>query len=308
MATAIPYCDRTWDLTIGCEKRSPGCDNCWAIRTVHRLQCRPLRGYDFQTIGTIKLNGERRWDWLPTPAVNLLDWNLSKPSHWRKPSFIFVNSKSDLFDDRVPFEFIGKAFDEMAFAHWHRFMVLTKEAARMAEFVEWYRKNPTQLHWSWPNCHTNVILMVSVEGPDQMDRIETLRRIPAAMRGVSFEPLIGPVADQVERYAGDGSASGNVLDWIVIGCEKLAGGRAGGWLDRDPASWWREAQAIVTACRNAGVPVWMKQGPRGRAASAGVWVTADPAEFPDACRVQEKPARLQIANRQPRRARRDTKK
>lgn len=310
--TDIPYCDKTWDLTIGCKKRSPGCDNCWAIPTVHRLQCKPVRGYGFQTAGATKTTGERVWDWLPTAEVNLLDWNLTAPLHWRKPSFIFVNSKSDLFDDRVPFEFIARAFNVMCDAPEHRFMILTKEPGRMAEFIDWY------MPWTirdktphiWPKHFPHVILMVSVEGPEQLDRISTLMEIPAAMYGVSFEPLIEPLArwkfNEVISPCGyycDHGEDGyghrperSKLDWAVVGCEKLPGGSAGRWKrqylrdEGDPCDWWTEASRIVHACQEAGVATWVKQGPMyvmGR-----IVVTDDPADFPTDCRVQKKPKGL----------------
>lgn len=316
--TGIPYCDRTWDLTIGCRKRSPGCDNCWACRTVHRLAGRGLSGYEDQVACT-------GGDWLFTSKVNCLVCNLSRPLHWRKPSFIFVNSKSDLFDERVPFEFIARAFDVMCNCRQHRFMVLTKEPGRMAEFIEWYQQRRIPV---WPDDFPHVILMVSVEGPEYISRIETLRRIPAAMRGVSLEPLISRVSDAVTPFIAEGynvcpacywwgEDDGDpkhgqaypcpkcgedtdavpldeLLDWVVVGCEKLAGGRAGRWTGIDPVNWWEEAQGIVTACRDAGVPVWMKQGPRVPPTGSRVRVTEDAAEFPPECRIQEKPKGLRL--------------
>jgi hypothetical protein len=296
--TAIPYCDATWDVTWGC-----------------------------------------RHD------------NLDTPLHWRKPRFIFVNSKSDLFDERVPFSYIGTVFDVMAACPQHRFMVLTKEPETMARFIRWYTferggcdETPTTIERRWPTTFPHVILMVSVESPKHMDRIDTLLRIPAAMRGVSFEPLIEPIGEGMLEYLADiqcsdcgwlgfgdndtpdrglakeydgpndedghwqcprcgGSEDGCVhdysavhdpfgpdprLSWVVLGCEKLPGGRPGRWAGDDPAGWWRAAGAMIGECRNAGIAVWMKQGPT----SDGRRVTHDVSDFPEPCRVQEKPKGL----------------
>lgn len=345
-ATRIPYCDVTWDLTIGCRKRSRGCDDCWAIRTVHRLACRGLRGYGFQTEGGDNIAR----NWLATRNVNLLHSNLGRPVLvWNKPRFIFVNSKSDLFDERVPFEYIGQAFDAMWSARQHRYMVLTKEPERLAEFVAWYQATPgavTGRSIRWPDDFPHVILMVSIESAAYMHRWETLAAIPAPLRGISFEPLIEPVSPEVLKYTADvrcdcgwlgfgdkdtpegglakvydspadedghwecpqcgASEEGCVHDyaaihnpfgddprpdWIVVGCEKLAGVKPGRWQRRQHCrpkaeEFWADSAAIVATCRNAGVPVWMKQGPT---TSGRLRVTDRLEDFPEECRMQEPP-------------------
>jgi protein gp37 len=292
--TKIEYCDVTWDLTIGCRKRSPGCENCWATRTVHRLAGRLSLYPDYG--GQVDSDGR---DWLETEDVNLLEWNLEKPRQWRKPRFVFVNSKSDLFDQRVPWDFIGRAFDVMALANWHHYMVLTKEADRMGRFLEWYRKSAPRPA-DWPKNFAHVILMTSVEGPDWMGRIEQLMRLPAALRGVSFEPLLGPLGDIVDpRFHSNGNCfyypeycafNWGGLDWVIIGCEKLAGGRVGRWAGRDVEGWWQEARRIVERCRAAGIPVWMKQGPSlDHRPEEQPRVVTGVDDFPPSCRVQDPP-------------------
>lgn len=298
--TEITYCDRTWDLTIGCRKRSQGCENCWATHIVHRLASANLPGYSGR-MGCRYQTREYGMNWEPTERVNLLEWNLGKPLHWRKPRFIFVNSKSDLFDERVPFEFIGDAFDVMHEAKQHRFMVLTKEPGRMAAFIEWYRtardrprrRNPVINRPQWPQTFPHVILMVSVESPNHMDRIDTQMEIPAAMRGVSIEPMLEPLAAElVPRVTGHEPR----IDWVVVGCEKLLGGWAGRWAGEEIDAWWGAAAMVVKACRDAGVPVWMKQGPDLSCWKMGVRpkVMHDMANFPPSCRVQQKPAGLML--------------
>lgn len=286
--TDIPYCDETWDLTIGCRPRSEGCDSCWATHTVHRIAQKGVAGYQ----GQVEAFGCR---WAKTDRVNLLTANLDKPLHWRKPRFVFVNSKSDLFDARVPFAFIGHAFDVMNEAYQHRYMVLTKEPAAMARFIRWYMKErggcderPTTSPRSWPETFGHVILMVSVESPGHLDRVKTLIQIPAHHRGVSLEPLLEPIAVELwPLLRTDG------LSWVVVGCEKLPGGRAGRWSPHPHCmreEFWNEVDRLVDVCRIQRVPIWVKQGPGWPPrASCGLPVTHIRSEFPRACRVQQRP-------------------
>jgi protein gp37 len=287
-ATGIPYCDVTWDLTIGCRKRSPGCANCWATNTVHRLAGKGVTGYctcGRETLTSVIQTTSDGKDWLPTPTVNLLEWNLKQPL-CGQPRFIFVNSKSDLFDDRVPFFFLAQVWDVMACCRQHWFMILTKEPERLAQFIGWYETFP-DCGARWPGDFPHVILMTSIEDAAHLDRWDQLYQIPAAHRGVSFEPLIGPVASAFQRQL---VAVGRVPDWVVIGCEKLLGGRAGRWTEKDPDTWWTEAESVLRISQNAGVPVWMKQGPSLTPTASGrVAVTASLADFPVDCRTQERP-------------------
>lgn len=286
--TDIPYCDKTWDLTIGCRKRSPGCANCWATRTVHRLAFAEVRGYcgdDELCVLQTSLDGK---NWEPTKSVNLLHWNLGAPLGWRKSRFIFTNSKSDLFDDRVPFAFIGRAFDVMAQCRQHRFMVLTKEPGRMAEFIAWYSTpGRRRMGAAWPDDFPHVILMTSIEDAGHLYRWDQLAAVPAAKHGISFEPLIYPVAGRLSALFAQARP-----DWSVIGCEKRLGGRVGRWSDvvATPESWWAEAGAILRHCRDGGIRVWMKQGPQLTGSlRPPVVVTVNLADFPANCRIQERP-------------------
>lgn len=159
---------------------------------------------------------------------------------------IFVNSMSDLFHESVPVEFIRKVFDAMALAHWHTFQVLTKRAKRLAELAKVI---------SWP---ANVWQGVSVENADYTWRIDQLREVPAAVRFLSIEPLLGPIAD----------LSLMRIDWVIVGGESGPGNRP------PDVEWIRQ---IRDQCLTAEVPFFFKQWggrtpkSRGRILDGRIW-------------------------------------
>ena len=112
----IEWTEQTWNPTVGCTKISPGCKNCYAETMARRLKAIGVHWYE---------NGFR---------LTLMPERLSDPLERRKPTVYFVNSMSDLFHEKVPFEYIHRVFDVMARAPQHTFQVLTKRAERMAEF------------------------------------------------------------------------------------------------------------------------------------------------------------------------------
>ena len=215
-ATHISWADKTWNPVLGCTKVGAGCDGCYAIGEAWRhsfaLNAKVHAAYEGLTR---KVNGKAAW----TNVVRCLPERLTEPLHWRKPCTIFVNSMSDTFHSDVPDEFLDQMFAVMALAHWHRFMVLTKRPERMLEYLSdpetpgrialQMGRIMSVLHgvkgipqnselpspedglvWPLPN----VIGMVSAE--DQRaanERIPILLRTPLARRGVSLEPLLGPV-------------------------------------------------------------------------------------------------------------------
>jgi protein gp37 len=150
-----------------------------------------------------------RWRGIPghhyEQGFDLRLWaeRLSLPLAWKKPRKIFVNSMSDLFHDKVPVEFIQQVFLTMTLAHWHTFQVLTKRADRLAELAS---------QFNWPS---NVWMGVSVENERYLSRIEHLRLIPAAVRFISFEPLLGPIRSP--------DLSG--IHWVIVGGESGPGAR-----------------------------------------------------------------------------------
>jgi len=174
--TTIEWTDRTWNPVTGCTKVSPGCDNCYAERITKRF------GRDFT-------------------VVTCHPDRLSLPGKWKEPSRIFVNSMSDLFHPDVPWPFVDDVFEVMRLADHHIFQILTKRPSRMKH-----------LSGEWP---ANVWAGTSVENADYKWRADQLRRVPAAVRFLSVEPLIAPM--------GELDLSG--IDWVIVGGESGPGHR-----------------------------------------------------------------------------------
>jgi protein gp37 len=151
---------------------------------------------------------------------------------------VFVNSMSDLFHERVPVEFIKQVFQVMGRAHWHTFQVLTKRPQQCLELSD---------KLVWPN---NVWMGASVESAEYVDRIDVLRRVPAAVRFLSIEPLLGPLPN----LNLDG------IHWVIVGGESGPGARK-----MDP-SWVRD---IHRSCVDGQVPFFFKQWGGTRKKAAG---------------------------------------
>ncbi len=208
--SGIEWTESTWNPVTGCSKVSPGCKHCYAERMAKRLQAMRQPNY---------ADGFR---------VALHEHVLQLPLAWKKPQTVFVNSMSDIFHDEVPDDFIGRVFDVMRQARWNTFQVLTKRAERLETFGG-------QIDWP-----ANVWMGVSVESREYLHRIERLRRTPACVRFVSFEPLLGPL--------GDLNLDG--IHWAIVGGESGPGARP------MEESWVRD---ICDQCAASGVPFFFKQ-------------------------------------------------
>jgi protein gp37 len=237
----IEWTEATWNPVAGCTIVSPGCTNCYAMRMAARLQAMGMAKY----AGTTRKSGKRHvW----TGRINFDERALTAPLSWRKPLRIFVNSMSDLFQDSVEEDFIWRVWRVMQKAHWHSFQILTKRPDRMLAMLK---------HSDLPVL-PNVWLGTSVESEDFIGRIDLLRRVPAAVRFVSFEPLLGPIVDP------DLTA----IHWAIVGGE--SGPRA-----RLMESWW--AEALRDSCASQSVAFFFKQwgGKRkkktGRLLGGRVW-------------------------------------
>jgi protein gp37 len=223
MATSeIEWTQATWNPIAGCAMVSPGCTNCYAQRMAGRLQAMGSQKYK----GTTWKSGTRRvW----TGVVNVDFTAFDAPLRWRRPLRIFVNSMSDLFQDTVSEEIIATLWRVMQNAHWHTFQVLTKRPDRMREILS---QSGFQLQ--------NVWLGTSVENCSYLDRVDILRSIPARVRFVSFEPLLGPVTpvDLQEVH------------WAIVGGESGPHARpmARQWVDD-----------IKAACQEQHVAFFFKQ-------------------------------------------------
>ena len=208
--SSIEWTESTWNPLTGCTNISQGCKFCYAGRMAKRLQSMGQPRY----AAGFKL----------TLHENILELPLS----WRKPQLIFANSMSDLFHNHVPASFIHKAFDVMRRASWHQFQLLTKRSGRLLEM------SPAI---TWPD---NVWMGVSVELEDCVFRIADLQGTGAAIKFVSFEPLLGPLPKLDLRG----------IDWVIVGGESGPGARP---MQED---WVLE---IKEQCHRARIPFFFKQ-------------------------------------------------
>jgi protein gp37 len=212
MATksSIEWTESTWNPLTGCTKISPGCKLCYAERMSARLKAMGQRNYR---------NGFK---------LTLHKHMLDAPLHWKKPQVVFVNSMSDLFQDKVPVAFIQHVFATMRTAHWHHFQVLTKRSRRLLELSP-------QLEWA-----ENIWMGVSVENEKYQFRIDDLRQTGAAVKFLSLEPLLGPLPKL--------NLSG--IDWVIVGGESGPGARP---VHKE----W--VTSIRDQCSTAGVSFFFKQ-------------------------------------------------
>lgn len=212
MATAseIEWTDTTWNPVTGCSKVSQGCKHCYAERLAHRLQAMGVSRYR---------DGF---------AVTLQPDALDDPFSWKRPRKVFVNSMSDLFHESIPLEYIKKVFQVMVAVPRHQFQILTKRSERLRTIAS---------ELPWPK---NVWMGVSVENADNLHRIRDLLHVPAAVRFLSCEPLLGPL---------DGlQLSG--IQWVIVGGESGPGARP---MD---ANWVKQ---ILRECDRQEVPFFFKQ-------------------------------------------------
>ncbi|HLZ05483.1 MAG TPA: DUF5131 family protein [Bradyrhizobium sp.] len=219
--TSIEWTDATWNPVAGCSVLSPGCTNCYAMRMAARLDAMSMPKYR----GLTRKSG-RRAVW--TGKIRLDRDSLDVPKSWRKPRKIFVNSMSDLFHDGVPAEFVAEVWSVMEATTQHTYQVLTKRPDRMLEVT---RSLPVL---------KNVWLGTTVESVEYLPRIDDLRKVRAAVRFVSFEPLLGSVA----------KADLSGIHWAIVGGESGPRARpmAGEWVDE-----------IAAMCRKSGVAFFFKQ-------------------------------------------------
>jgi protein gp37 len=232
MPTKIQWTDEPWNPTTGCDKVSAGCKHCYAEVITHRWPKTFPNGFKF----TIRRD------------------RFEQPRRWRSPRMVFVNSMSDLFHERMPLDVLKELFAVMADCPQHTFQILTKRHKRLAQLAP-------QLHWS-----PNIWMGVSIENQNYATRADCLRQVPAAVRFISAEPLIGPLLLNVDD-----------IHWVIVGGESQLGCRP---MD---IAW---ARAIRDQCREAGVAYFLKQL-GGHPNERGLL-----SDFPVDLRIREWPARV----------------
>lgn len=190
--TQIEWTDSTWNPVAGCTIVSAGCTHCYAMEMARRLEAMGVSKY----AGLTRRSGERTiWNGVIREDRDAL----LIPLRWRKPRKIFVNSMSDLFHEQVSDAFILDVWKVMRETPHHNYQILTKRPDRMASITTRLIKDVLP----------NVWLGTSIENADVVQRIDHLRNVPAAIRFLSFEPLIGPV--------GEIDLAG--IDWAIVGGE-----------------------------------------------------------------------------------------
>lgn len=267
--TTIEWTSATWNPVRGCSRVSPGCGGpnhqggCYAEKIAARFSG---PGQPFEGFAERGTHGGR-W----TGKMALVPEMVDLPLRWRKPRRIFVNSMSDLFHENLPDEAIGKVFSVMARAQRHTFQVLTKRSDRMRLYMYDASERAHPAPWPLPN----VWLGVSVEDRERRYRIDHLRATPAAVRFLSFEPLLENIG---------------ALDLTDIH-QAIVGGESG---PRSRDFEIEAARSIQLQCKQQGVAFFMKQlGAVPTLARRVLKLKSrkggDMAEWPEDLRVREFP-------------------
>lgn len=273
--SGIEWTDATWNPSTGCDRISPGCDNCYALTLAKRLKA--MHSPRYQADGDPRTSG-------PGFKLTVHPDALDQPLQWTKPRRIFVNSMSDLFHKDVPDQFIVEVFAVMAIAQQHTFQVLTKRPQRMSRMLSSprfmdqvieaaQRRHCTTLSWKYSGASdrpcqywlANVWLGTSIESDRFAWRAVHLRSTPAAVRFISAEPLLGPTP----------SLDLTDIDWLIVGAESGSGARV-------MSEAW--AMELADKCAAAGTALFVKQ------LSGGFKPVKDIADFPRALRVREFPS------------------
>jgi protein gp37 len=212
----LKWWDDPWNPISGCYPISKGCDNCYAQDMA----------YKFQAMGKEKYrNGFE---------VTLHPDTFDEPTRWRKQRKIFACDMSDLFNDKVPFEFVDKVMAVIKSTPRHTYYILTKRAERMAQYFE-MRPVPT-----------NAWLGVTVEVMNTKERIDYLRNIDATVKFLSCEPLLEDL----------GTMNLQGIDWIIVGGENEAGEIASGKARQMKKEW---VLSIKNQCDEQNIAFFFKQ-------------------------------------------------
>jgi len=318
------FAGATWNPVIGCRRVSPGCEHCYAEAMAGRLARMAQSPFSTNAVATaryldvVKVDGKGqprgRWNGTFREVPEVLDL----PLRTKRPTCYFVNSMSDLFGEGVRNEHIAAVFGVMASCPQHRFLILTKRAERLPRWFQWiapggmvraavlhetvkgqmgynHPRRPAINFVPWPL--PNVWIGVSAEDQQRYDeRVVYLREVPAAVRFLSLEPLLGginlrmtPGAPHVTRTAEGTLGISGPLHWVIVGGESGAGARP------FDLAW---ARSLVSQLRAAKVATFVKQlgsNPIGfgddaiPVARLSRGKGGDPAAWPEDLRVREFP-------------------
>jgi protein gp37 len=263
------YKGETWNPIIGCSKVSAGCENCYAERMAVRLS--GIEKTAYYSMVTCRTAHTLPTAW--TGRTELIQSQLTKPMKWKKPRVVFVCSMGDLFHENTSFEDIDQIFATMASCQQHIFILLTKRAGKMHQWFNWkdtswknegmqgneriryyawmnHGKEIEYEDWKWPL--PNVWLGVTAENQETAnERLPYLIKIPAAIKLVSVEPMLGPL--NISMWMATGWTEppyDDVINWVICGGESGPGSRP---MHPD---WVR---SLRYQCKEAEVPFFFKQ-------------------------------------------------
>jgi protein gp37 len=252
--TKINWCGYTWNPTVGCTKIAQGCANCYAT------QLHTTRYKAFLEGKKLPIQYAKSFNEIQFFPERLHDPGLRS----KKPSRIFVNSMSDLFHEDIPFGQINSVYETMGFHKQHTFLVLTKRIDRALEYYNW-----TSIFNAFGDM-PNVQVIYSASTQKELEAgIDDLSRINASVKGLSLEPLIGPID----------LSNANRIDWVITGHESGKNRRQGTTDD---------VRSIVDDCKGHNIPVWVEQLQLGFDNE----VTDRLEDFPEDLRIRELPSRV----------------
>ncbi|MBR8464383.1 phage Gp37/Gp68 family protein [Campylobacter sp. faydin G-24] len=175
----------SWNISIGCNKVSTGCKNCYAERMA----------LNFKRLGVV--------DYKDGFEFKLMPQRLNEPKKHKHPTLFFINSMSDIFHERMDFTFLDEILKVINATPHHQYQMLTKRPQRMREYFS-SRKAPLNL---W--------LGTTIEHQSMKNRIEFIRDLDASVKWICCEPLVGDI--------GELNLSG--INWLVAGAESGANAR-----------------------------------------------------------------------------------
>ena len=249
--TKISWADDTWPVTVGCDKVSAGCYDCYAMRDARRMGSNPNPKVSGVYNGLVEKQGNGLLNW--TGIVRELPERLDWPAKCHEHRDIFVCSQSDLFHEGISNEFIGRVFAVMRNNPQHTYYVLTKRIERLLQLLQ--GTPPEGLQDFNSTTFPHVIVGISAEDQSAAERrMPLLVQVPLnpAQRFVSAEPLIGSL---------DLSAWINQIGWVI------AGGESGKHAKPMHPDWPRQ---LRDQCIEANVAFHFKQW--------GEWTTEEPSE------------------------------